>query len=179
MALALFVGSARAAPIFTVNSTIDEPDAALNGSCVSTPSGLCTLRAAVQEANFAGTATVTVPAGLYVLTRNVVGTDDGSVGDLDIGISTTDPTLSKVANVTVVAAGADRTIIDGNGNHRIFDIHDKNGSRGVATISGVSIRDGATFNDKDSVASHWHGGAIHNHGHLTLINSTVSDSTST
>jgi len=157
MAFGALVGSARGAPVFAVSSTLDEPDATLDGNCVSTPSGLCTLRAAVQEANFAGTATVTVPAGLYVLTRNVVGTDDGSVGDLDIGLSTTDPTKSKAANVTIVGAGADRTIIDGNGSHRVVDIHDDLvDGRGVATISGVSIRDGQTLNDLDSVASHWH-----------------------
>jgi hypothetical protein len=180
MAFGALVGSARGAPVFAVSSTLDEPDATLDGNCVSTPSGLCTLRAAVQEANFAGTATVTVPAGLYVLTRNVVGTDDGSVGDLDIGLSTTDPTKSKAANVTIVGAGADRTIIDGNGSHRVVDIHDDLvDGRGVATISGVSIRDGQTLNDLDSVASHWHGGALHNHGQLTLSDSTVSDSNST
>ena len=39
-----------AAPIFTVNSTLDEPDAAPgDGICFSTPSGKCTLRAAIME----------------------------------------------------------------------------------------------------------------------------------
>jgi CSLREA domain-containing protein len=36
---------------FIVTSVLDEPDAALNGVCSSTPSGVCTLRAAIQEAN--------------------------------------------------------------------------------------------------------------------------------
>jgi CSLREA domain-containing protein len=36
---------------FVVNSTLDEPDAGASrdGACVSTPSGVCTLRAAIQE----------------------------------------------------------------------------------------------------------------------------------
>ena len=42
---------AQAATTFTVNSTGDESDAGLNGVC-STAGGMCTLRAAVQEANY-------------------------------------------------------------------------------------------------------------------------------
>jgi CSLREA domain-containing protein len=38
------------APNFVVNSTADTPDAQLNGTC-ATSSGVCTLRAALQEAN--------------------------------------------------------------------------------------------------------------------------------
>ena len=62
--------SAYASSTFTVNSTLDEPDATPgNGVCASTPSGACTLRAAIMEANaLAGPDTVTVPAGVYTLT---------------------------------------------------------------------------------------------------------------
>jgi CSLREA domain-containing protein len=54
---------------FTVNSTADEPDAAPgDGACASTPSGACTLRAAVTEANaLAGPDTITLPSGAYDL----------------------------------------------------------------------------------------------------------------
>ena len=54
---------------FTVNSTIDEPDAIPgDGVCLSTPSGVCTLRAAVMEANFlGGSHSITLPCN-YVLT---------------------------------------------------------------------------------------------------------------
>lgn len=59
---------ARAAPagnIYTVNSTLGEPDAdPSDGVCASTPSGLCTLRAAIMESNFAaGPNTILLPAG--------------------------------------------------------------------------------------------------------------------
>ena len=51
IAIAL-VASARAAVGLTVNSFLDEPDAvAGDGNCLSTPSSLCTLRAAIMEAN--------------------------------------------------------------------------------------------------------------------------------
>jgi len=178
--VAAFAGPAGAAPPFTVNSTLDEPDAVLDGNCVSTPSGKCTLRAAVQEADNAGGGTINVPAGVYVLTRNVVGTDDGSVGDLDIGLNPANPLQSKTSTVTILGAGADKTIIDGNGAHRVIDIHDDTvHGTGTAIIVGVTIRNGDSLDDLDSVASHYHGGGIHNHGHLTLENSTISNSSST
>ena len=50
------VGSHRAAANtpFVINSTVDEPDALSgNGQCASQPSGVCTLRAAIMEANAA------------------------------------------------------------------------------------------------------------------------------
>ena len=46
----LLVVPARAA-IFTVNSTADAPDALLDGTC-DDGTGACTLRAAIQEANW-------------------------------------------------------------------------------------------------------------------------------
>src|SRR3954447_24500757 len=58
---------AEAATPFIVNSTLDQADAAIgNGICASTPSGVCTLRAAVQEGQASNRA-VSVPEGLYEL----------------------------------------------------------------------------------------------------------------
>src|SRR5262245_55411087 len=81
---------ARAAPAaghtYTVNSTLDQPDAdPADGVCASTPAGLCTLRAAIMDSNFAaGPNTIILPSGTYTLTRS--GYDDAAVaGDLDIG----------------------------------------------------------------------------------------------
>lgn len=55
--------------IFTVNSILDEPDGNIgDGNCISNPSRLCTLRAAVQEGQAVNRA-VTVPAGLYELSQ--------------------------------------------------------------------------------------------------------------
>src|SRR5438046_4069720 len=72
------------ATAYLVDSSLDEPDAdPSNGVCSSTPSGVCTLRAAIMEANFAGGSnTITLPAGTYQLTRPGYD-DDGLVGDLD------------------------------------------------------------------------------------------------
>src|SRR5260370_34754326 len=73
--------AARAAPstghTYFVNSTLDEPDAnPASGHCASTPSGKCTLRAAIMQSNFdAGPNTIILPAGTYMITRP--GYDDG------------------------------------------------------------------------------------------------------
>ncbi|HEY3832607.1 MAG TPA: NosD domain-containing protein [Acidimicrobiia bacterium] len=49
----------RASVTFTVNSIADRPDAKVNGVCLTSVSGECTLRAAIQEANAAaGPATI-------------------------------------------------------------------------------------------------------------------------
>src|SRR5258708_4076682 len=81
--------AARAAPAtghtYQVNSTLDQVDAdPSDGVCASTPGGVCTLRAAVMESNFAaGPNTIIVPSGTYTPTR--VGYADGAlVGDLDL-----------------------------------------------------------------------------------------------
>lgn len=135
VALALSSGSitryAVAAPssagnTYVVNSTDDEPDVdPSNGICFSTPSGRCTLRAAIMDANYAtGPNTITLPAGVYVLTRP--GYDDNAlVGDLDIG-----------HDMTIQGAGSGVTIIDGNGavtGDRVFQI--LNTAQNVTPIS--------------------------------------------
>jgi CSLREA domain-containing protein len=87
-ALVGFAVPPAAAAIFTVNSEADVTEVSPgNGSCnpeFALP-GVCTLRAAVQEANaLAGADTIFLTAGqTYTLTR-VGGDDTASNGDLDI-----------------------------------------------------------------------------------------------
>ncbi|MGH8970314.1 MAG: choice-of-anchor Q domain-containing protein [Actinomycetes bacterium] len=140
--------SAAAAPPFTVNSTLDENDAGLDGNCLSA-SGVCTLRAAVQEINSSGSGLITVPAGTYVLT----------LGDIDI---TASPAIS--------GAGAGSTIIDGGGTSRVFEL----AAGASAFIEKVTVRNG-TGGASTVFPGHIHGGGIHNHGTLVLANSTVRD----
>jgi hypothetical protein len=64
------------ATIYMVNSTLDLPDGDIgDGVCATAPPGsVCTLRAAVMQANaHTGPDYITMPAGTYVLTR--VGVD--------------------------------------------------------------------------------------------------------
>lgn len=138
IAILLFIAEeptqSLAAPrtIFTVDSTLDEPNVnPASGTCVSTPSGVCTLRAAIQAANSTlGPDTIILPAGTFSITRS--GFDDAAlVGDLDI----TD-------TLTIQGAGSGATIIDGNGSvtkDRVFDILI---STYAVTMTGMTIRNG-------------------------------------
>ncbi len=61
--------SAATLASFTVNSTVDAPDASPGDGMCADVSGNCTLRAAITESNFVGGANViTVPSGTYALT---------------------------------------------------------------------------------------------------------------
>jgi uncharacterized repeat protein (TIGR01451 family) len=152
LALAPWAGPVQAAPTFSVNSTLDEPDAFVGDAvCSSTPSGQCTLRAAVQEGQAVNRAVV-VPAGLYELT----------LGQLVV-----------TQNLTLTGAGSGKTKLDGKLMSRIFDI----GATGFAYIGDVTIQWGIG-GQSVVVNTHYHGGAIHNHGTLILVDSTVRASSS-
>lgn len=125
--LIVLAGQPALALDLQVDSLLDEIDASIDGQCVSIPSGACTLRAAIQEANAAGGPhTVTIPAGTLSLTRS--GVDDlAATGDLDI--------LSEVA-------------INGAGTNiqaafRIFDVR----QGGRLSISNLNL---AGFKEPDA-----------------------------
>ena len=137
MAIAMLLLPARAALglALTVNSTADEPaaDPAIS-TCISTPSGQCTLRAAIMVTNFfAGPHTITMPSGTFTLTRP--GYDDAAlVGDLDI-----------VHDLTIQGAGSAATIIDGNGSvtqDRVFQVLSTVNN---VTLSGMTIKNGKSL----------------------------------
>jgi CSLREA domain-containing protein len=113
-----------------VNSTADLPDANPgNGKC-ATATGKCTLRAAVQEANAAGSrppfqSTIKVPPGTYVLTRH--GLDDNAArGDLDLHFFG-----------QVIGAGQSRTVIDGDHADRVFDLWESD-----ERVAHLAVRNG-------------------------------------
>ena len=97
---------------FTVNSTVDAPDLAIDGIC-DDGNGRCTVRAAIQESNAStGVADiVTIPAGSYGLSLAGRLEDGALSGDLDITDS-----------VTINGAGVGLTTIDGLGLDRVFHI---------------------------------------------------------
>jgi len=127
---ALLPGLAAAA-VFTVNSTSDLPDASPGDGACDAGSGVCTLRAAVQEANQTAVSdTINVPAGVFVLTRTGADEESSLLGDLDL-----------LEPMDIFGAGPGSTIVDGNGTDRIFDI-----KPGIAvTISGMTLRNGAAL----------------------------------
>ena len=153
------VRGAAAYTTYTVTRT-DDP---LPGSCSA---GDCSLREAIMAANANPGSLVVIGPGIFTLTRGIpMGEmDTQSVGDLDI-----------IAATTISGAGSEKTIIDAGDIDRIFDI-----PAGVMVYIGrVSLRNGA---GKQSGLpgvgqAHGHGGAIHNHGNLTLVGSTIAEST--
>lgn len=141
--------------IYTVNSTLDEPDANPgNGKCKSASSRKCTLRAAIMESNAVGGATIILPAGTYQLTHKdpaEPSEDTGKSGDLDVLV----PLKFK-------GAGKGLTIIDGKGLDRVFDLF------GKTKIARMTIQNGAT-------AENGGGIKIEGSGKLVLRNSVVTD----
>jgi CSLREA domain-containing protein len=111
------------APEFVVTKTADTNDGVCSGAD-------CSLREAVIRANAcAGTQTIRIPAGTYVLTRAGAGEDAASTGDLDL-----------TGNVTILGDG--RPVIDGNAADRIFDV-----KPGVtASLSGLVMQNGHEYN---------------------------------
>jgi CSLREA domain-containing protein len=166
----LLVAGAHAAT-FNVNSTADVPDATPgNGTCeTATGNNICTLRAAVAEANaLAGLDTINLQAdSTYLLTR--VGVDEFLKGDLDL-----------VDSANIVGAGPGSTIIDANGDitgDRALNVHECIGDlqgcpQGIVSVSvsGVTFQHGHT-----ALAP---GGAIRSYGDLTLTNCVVTENTS-
>ena len=155
--------TATSAPRFTVNSTVDAPDANVgDGICASTADGSrCTLRAAVQEADTVSGSTVVVPAGRFRLSIPPLAAEtlpgstmavDGATGDLDI---------NQV--MTVRGAGPGRTVIDGSGLDRVFAI----GNVGTGHLSDMTVTGGdpSQLGTNQGIAL---GGAIFNGGAITL-----------
>ena len=154
---------AAAAPVFGVVDTTDSPDIAPgDGQCAAQYQGVCTLRAAVQELEAQGGGEIVLPAGIFKLTIAGGSAVDSGSGDLEI-----------TKAIKVAGDGAGTTVIDGNNAHRVFDIH----SGGALDVRNVSIRGG--LGDRSDPTGHSHGGAIHNHGNLIVVEATVSDSSVT
>ena len=125
--------------VFKVNSTVDVVDSNPgDGVCSTgavTTNGLpiCTLRAAVMEANaLAGVDLIEVPAGVYTLTIPDVGPASESeanaaVGDLDITEGVT--IIGTTTNAYLGSGSSEQTVIkptaivDGNHANRVFDLH--------------------------------------------------------
>jgi len=166
--VALVSAGAAQAASFTVN---DANDAALSNpagtACVSTNSGGCTLRAAVQAAdNTGGSNTITLPAGTFTLSIGSTGTNDPSTGDLDV---------TNGDKLTLNGAGASSTVINANHIDRAFAVDATTDS---LSISGVTITGGdagvtSTSTNSNSTEAYY-GGAIYNDGALTVTNSNLT-----
>ena len=152
---------------FSVNSTADTVDSNPGNGVCATSSGVCTLRAAIQEANaLPGADTIQIPAGTFEIQVPIANEDLPSSGDFDIH-----------SPMTIDGAGAGVTIVDaGNplassdpvqrGLDRLFEIHP---SAGNVTISDLTMQEGFS-EEAGGAIQHWSSGL------LTLRNVAVLDS---
>lgn len=135
LGLLLVAESAAAGPTFVVNSVADVPAGpnTTDGICeTATGNGVCTLRAAIMEANSSVDAIVRVPAGFYALTRTSTAGVHPENGDLDV-----------LARMKIEGDGPSVSVIDANSLSRVFRV-----ALPVATdqveMRGLTIQNGST-----------------------------------
>ncbi len=117
---------------FSVQSTQDaSDDNPGNGVCHTAVQNFpCTLRAAIDEANAAtGPTTIYVPAGHYTISKPASGFLDNANGDF---------VFNGNYPVTIVGAGADKTILDGGQLDRVLS------SYTALALHGLTITNGKT-----------------------------------
>src|ERR1043166_3128263 len=156
-AVAAFAADAKAAT-FVVNTTADTQDAAPgNGTCADS-TGMCSLRAAITEANaLAGADIITLPAGTYTQTLVAAEENANAGGDFDI----TSP-------ITINRAGAATTIVPSNAapntaTERVFHVLSPGATsvtmncmtiqNGVATIVGSEVGRGGGLRAGNNVTT--------------------------
>lgn len=155
------------AATFEVTNRADLVDALPGDGVCATGAGLCTLRAAIAEANaLSGPDTVTLVEGTYSLT----------LGELPI----TDA-------VTILGASAKSTTVSGKRRARVISVI----APAVVQLSGFTIEDGLaddlgggirntgtlTLTDMDvmhNTAEEGRGGGLYNEGELTLSQVNIS-----
>lgn len=171
---------------FVVNSATDAVDVSPgDGSCV-TAGGVCTLRAAVQQANASGSSftCIALAADSYVL--NLTGTvpeDSAATGDLDIK-----------SNMVITGLGAAHTSVFGPLNDRVFQVFqvDSLGAGIAAAFADLYIQGRASVNDGAGISNSGnlliercvmqystatYGGAVFNQGDAVINDSEIRDNT--
>lgn len=132
------------ATTFTVNSTTDAVDADTADTACETANGngICTLRAAIQQANaLSGPNTILVPAGTYTITLAGANENFALTGDLEVR-----------DDLTLSGEGTASTIIDGGALDRVFQIDP--GNAGIsADLERVTIQNGISPSMSDGGGS--------------------------
>lgn len=125
-----------AAATFVVNTTVDSVDASPGDGIAADSKGLCSLRAAVLEANMLpGSDTIIVPTGTYVLSLTGDGDWQGYSGDLNVIFSP----------LAIEGAGAGKTVIDGGASFAHFSVSAPLTLRGLTLANGTSNSAGAVY----------------------------------
>lgn len=144
-------------PPFVVNDPVDAPDAVIDGVCATAGTGLCTLRAAVQEANGRGGSTdITFASAADVSTLSVAGAGGADAGDLDINPGVTIRMFGNQVTPTTT------TTIRADG---LGDRHVQVQAGARLELQLVTLSGGSTTGD---------GGAILNEGQVLITNNPTS-----
>ena len=158
-----------AAATFTVNSTGDAPDVDLGDGICADASGMCTLRAAIMQANaLGGTNVIDLsqikdPNNPIILT--ISGNDETVEGSPGTGYQVVDAhdaskgDLNITSSMDILGAGSDKTIIEWSPSvkqtpadgDRVFHIEAVS-SNITVNISGVTIENGVTPAEKLNTA---------------------------
>lgn len=140
----------------TVNNKLDTVDANPGDGLCADAGALCSLRAAVMEANeLQPGSTITLPAGTYTFAADDSGEDGATTGDLDI-----------LGSMTINGAGAHETTIDAAQIDSVF--HLRTGA--ALTLSGVTLKNGKRIGDGGGIR------AVGPNTALTLNGVTISNS---
>jgi len=136
---------------FTVNSNGDEADPDVGTGGCDVGGGVCTLRAAIQEANFNSPQPDTIDFS-------------GVSGQIVLG----SPLPDITDDVTINGPGAGQLAVDGDNTYRVLTL--QNGT--TSTISGLTIRNGQAPVLGGTLAV---AGGISSGGNLTLDHVVVTD----
>jgi CSLREA domain-containing protein len=182
IALALCLAAAPApAAIFVAGSTSDLGDwAPGDGSCNASPIvgvTICTLRAAIQEANaLPGDDAIHLYGETYSL--NVAGQDaDATAGDLDV--TSTIHVLGSGVGETVIAQTAPDRVFElpflGNGDLTLQNLTLRGGDAGDLSGGGVFVRDGTLVLDRVEITGCEArlGGGLFNYGTTQITDSWI------
>jgi hypothetical protein len=133
-----------------------------DGVCIPTH---CSLRDAVTTAGPGDTIILPDLGGRYRLTFGdpatpplpLVGVMPGHLQIRQPGLTILGPPNGAIIEQTLP-------------NARVFDIHPSAG----LDLQNVTLTGGSATNNSTAESSHYHGGAIHNHGTLNLVNVTIT-----
>ena len=132
-----------------VTSDLDTVDATPGDGICADASGVCTLRAAIIEANAnANVSNISLPAGTYALTIDGSGEDASAIGDLDV-----------TSGLTITGAGSDVTTIDGN--------------KGVVNDHVINVKTGATLTTTGVTIANGDRKGLYNQGGTLILDGVV------
>jgi CSLREA domain-containing protein len=194
---------ALAGSAFVVDTTADSHDAVPGDGVCADSGGMCSLRAAAEEANaLAGADVITVPAGTYTYTIaerirfvddvSLIGAGsavttvdaDGLSGVFDVDYRSSPPTTDVTISGFTITGGNFYGAVHIEGGSLTIDksvITGNTGPRGAGVFvdvfgSTVSIVDSVV---RDNTATDDAGGGVWNGGTMTISGSTISGNAAT